>query len=44
MIMNELLAMPLAAFSDYLGPWQIGGILLVVGLLIFLKIYKSKQM
>ena len=40
MIMNDLLAL----FGDFLEWWQVGGIAVVIGLIIGLKIYKSKQM
>ncbi len=40
MIMNDLLAL----FGGFLELWQVGGIVVVIGLIIFLKIWKSKQM
>ena len=40
MITNDLLAL----FGGFLELWQVIGIVVVIGLIIGLKIYKSKQM
>ena len=36
--------MPVAALSDYFKLWQLPLVLLLIGLIIFWKIYRSKQM
>ena len=44
MIMNDLLSFPLALILGIFEWWQVGGIVVVVGMLVGLKIYKNKQM
>lgn len=44
MIMNDGLQMPLAAAFWIFEWWQVGGIFVVIGMIIGLKIYRSKQM
>ena len=36
--------MPIAAVGDYFKLWQLPLVLLLIGLIIFWKIYRSKQM